>query len=331
MLFKTIEEFKKQLPVGAEVELKDLTPSIEQKAERDFLIPYGLGTSLYNVLNAAYNSNTPLVAIYTALLPYAQAAIANYAYMRYLPFAQVVINKEGVRITKSETSSTAFEWQIKQLSAELNESAWQAIEALLKFVETNVSDYPQWQTSTAYTYFTEGFIRNTTQFNDLVKINESRRLFNAMRYIMRRHQAAIKSITGDTLYAEILAQVQPGGTVTSDNEKLLDFICPTIAYLTASDALIEMPVTFTPEGLVIVDGTTEREISGGPRDTNKFTLINKYATIGNSNIKALLNFLQDNTATYPTFVTESLSYVAPPEDTTEYTGESVDTDGFSGI
>ena len=126
MIFKKddITEFKNALTITAELNMADLYSSIVNKGQDELLIPKGLGSALFALLDAAYNSSDTTPVRFEKILAKCQYIVANYAYMRYLPQAQVLISKEGVRITKSVKTSTAFEWQINQLTEELSKSAW---------------------------------------------------------------------------------------------------------------------------------------------------------------------------------------------------------------
>ena len=318
------EDIISHLPVSAEFNVQSLESFITQRGEAEMLIPRVLGQSLYDALNAEYNAAAPLSARMEAIITLSQYIVANYAYLRYLPFAQVIMGKDGIRIKKSETSATAFEWQIKLLATELDNATWEGVERLLDYLETNKANYAEWVNSKPYTIFYDGYIHTAKQFSDICSINDKRRTFTAMRYIQKRiEKDIIERAIGTDLATEIITQLKTN-TVSVTNAKLLPYIQSAVAYLAVSAALKELPVTLSADGIEVSTGASDFEQSGGPRDKaldNKSML---YESIGNKNLANLNAYLYANITDFPLFESSD-SYVAPAEITPDYSGPSIET------
>lgn len=330
MIFKKddIKEFKDALTITAEFNIEDLYSSIVNKGQDELLIPKGLGRALFLLVDAAYNGSDAMPARLAAILPKCQYIVANYAYMRYLPQAQVIISKEGVRITKSLKTSTAFQWQIDQFSDELSKSAFEGLEWLLSFLETNKTDYPEWVASDAYTLHTDCIIRSAKEFDSYVLINESRRTFMAMKYIQRRiEQTALQGMICEGLYQSIIAALNDTAGATGPMKNILPFIKRMVANYTVADALIELPVVVEATGVCIADGA-KNQYNLNTAQATRLDRREQCLKVAEEAAASMMLYLYANIVDYPLFASSSC-YVAPVTDSGTYQGNIIDTTGFS--
>ncbi len=62
------------------------------------------------------------------------------------------------------------------------ELGWNEIEKLmLRFLEENKEDYDEWVNSSAYTIYTENFIKTAVEFDKIIRIDQSRLRFMQMK------------------------------------------------------------------------------------------------------------------------------------------------------
>jgi hypothetical protein len=256
-LFKTTDEIKSFLPVSTTFKYNDILPFIKQ-VERDYIIPV-IGKEQYDDINDDYNASaTPTLSDeQTALLAKLRVPIANFAFMLWIPFGQVQMDSSGIRIVTTDNLKTAFQWQIDELKASSNRSGYSGLEDLLEFMETNKADYSLWTGSTAYTEFKKHFIKSAKEFQLHFNISSSRMTYLAMLPIMNRiEESVIKNTLGATKYAEIKAELL-AGTVSTENQDLLDIIIPAVANLAMARAINELALKIDEFGISIITSSQE--------------------------------------------------------------------------
>jgi hypothetical protein len=306
-LFSTIDEIKDYLPVTVTFEFRDIMPYID-RAEVRYIIPF-LSKQQYDDLLTAYNTSIATVAPVAltsdnkALLKKVRMPLANFAYMLYIPLGQIQIDSAGIRIATTENLKTAFQWQIRMLQKSFIEAGYEGTDTLLEFLEQNKSTYTLWAGSTCYTHFKELFINTALQFSDYVNINNSRRTFLGMRSIMRKVESFyIKPVISPELMAEIKSQIN-SGSITTQNQLLLDLIQPALANLTIARAIGEKAIVVSDDGIYMLSVKNTQEIdSVEPADEGRLSLLRKQSIEdGDNYLKQLRDYLYANPDIYPLF------------------------------
>lgn len=299
MLFKTSDEIKRYLPANAAFEFFQIAQFIKQ-AEQQFIVPV-LGLNTYNALVNAYSINN-LTPDQAKLLDKVRYPLANYTYLQYIPFAQVVISASGIHIEVNDQKKTAFEWQINQLRQQLAEAADNAIESLYIFLEENKSTYTDWASSSERTILKECFINTAAEFNNFYNINNSRRLFKLIKSIMMQTEDDVLAVICQPLFDEIKTQIL-SGSVSANNKNLLKFICPAVAYLTIARALIQLDVKLTPDG-VQAFSTSDRMAQDvrTPAELQRIANLSHQLTAdAQAKLAQLREYLHRNISSFPLF------------------------------
>jgi hypothetical protein len=316
MLFKSADEVKKYLPQNASFEFEQILPFIKFNGEPELIIP-AISQAQYDALNTAYNDND-MTEDLEKLLDKVRFPLANFAYMKYIPFAQLSISASGIHIETNDEKKTAFEWQINKLESACIENAYNGIEQLLIFLETNKATYTVWAASTSFTEFKECFVNTAIEFNNYFNIGKSRSTFIALKPLMlRMEEFHIKPVLGKTLYAAIKAGIA-SGTIPDIHKKLLEFIKPAVVNFTAGRAVVELPVKYSTDGIHVVEENV--------RVKDKSKVAAQIPQLGALQIqcekdadvymKTLEDFLYLNVQDYDDWVEEG-SYVDPESDDAE--------------
>ena len=250
-LLKDTTTLKLYLTVNKDFNINDLLPFIKQ-VEQEVIIP-NISKAQYDDLNDEYNAVTPsLSSEQTSLIEKLQPAIAYLAFSKWVPFGQVQIDSAGIRIASDENMKTAFQWQTDKLEERALFMGFTFLEQVLVFMEENKTDYALWTASDEYDTYKECFINNAIDFDKYYSINASRLLFLSLKPAMRKVQDFnIKAALDATLYALILSEIK-SGSISADNQALLDLIQPAVAHLTISRAINEKTVIILPNGLVCI-------------------------------------------------------------------------------
>ena len=157
-LFKTIEEIKEYLAVNLSSDINSLLPYIK-RAEQKFIVPV-LSQDQYDDLKDWYNQGSGSSTgsdlteqQYEDLLEKVQAALANLAYLLYIPIGNLQISDGGFHVTETTNKKIASQYRIDEIKESFREAGYEGIDVLLEFLEKNADTYTEWMSSSAYTDF----------------------------------------------------------------------------------------------------------------------------------------------------------------------------------
>lgn len=115
-------------------------------------------------------------------------AVANYALVMHLPILNSKVTNSGTRTSENE-QSRASDWkEVRDLMRTCLAAANEAVDEALELMEDNADSFSAWVDTSAYTVFSEMFVKHTRTFNDYFFINNSRVTFLALRPIMKEIQ-----------------------------------------------------------------------------------------------------------------------------------------------
>jgi len=238
-LFSTASDIKPFINIVGTFNFESVSPYIETAQER-YLNRY-LGDTLLDKLLYRYNNpgeadgDAETNEALDALLPYAQKVLAKFAFYLAVPMLDVQLTSAGFAVTSNSNVSPASDKRVAAFRAAMEADGWDLTESMLKFLEKNQTDYPSWVASTAYTTTYATFINTATDFDKIIRINESRLEFQKMipdmvNVELLRIEPVISKELADAIRDEIKA-----GFVSVANEKILTLIRRAVAYYTFVD------------------------------------------------------------------------------------------------
>lgn len=230
-LIKTTDEIQKYLITDASFDPKTILPYIEPA---EYEVQRMLGKVQYEELDDYYEASGTGIAELDALLPIVQRPLVYFAFLKGLDVFNVSIGNNGIAIVSNNTLVPASKERIENLRKNILDSAFDALEALLIFLEDNIDDYPLWESSDAYAYQYEFLIGSARKFDELIKIERSRLTFLKWRPAMADVELLqMDPVVSKDLMDELKTQIK-AGTVTVNNQKILPHLQKALAYLTAS-------------------------------------------------------------------------------------------------
>lgn len=180
------------------------------------------------------------------LLYYVQRAIANFAFMDYIPEGQLNISEKGIRIATNEEMKTAFEWQIRQLSDKYKKTGYMAIENMIQYLSDNLDSFSSWKGTSQHTELLSMFIWSSKDFSKYYNIAESRVVFRELvPAIKKAEQFYIQSAIGETYYDQLKAAIL-ADDVEAVDQVIVNKIKPALAHFA-------IYVAFNEYGSVITD------------------------------------------------------------------------------
>ena len=221
MLFKTIEEIKQFLAVGAGTDFNRLKPHI-RNAETAYLRPL-LGIGLFKELQDFYDNppENPLVGeniLFSELLSLVQRSLIHLTYWSGFQVLNATISDGGFKRTENEKVKSLFKYQEVELKEYFKTTGFNGLDEILFYLEMEIKkseaesvNFKSFIDSDAWTILKSSFIPDTNAFNSIIFINHSRLTFLRLKSpIQLVEDLNIKPILGETIFNEIkLEMVKP--------------------------------------------------------------------------------------------------------------------------
>ncbi len=288
--------------VDANMSFNSIKPHIDT-VEETIIIP-ALSQAMYDII-----AGTGLTTKQQTLLKLAQRALVNLALFEGAKGDfQVNVDNGGIRQAHSENLKPAFERNIRDYKQDKFLKGYQALDAMLVFLEENESDadFDAWKTSTSYTKYAENFIRSATDFRKHYTLVQSRYLFiQLLPDMVAAEEGIVKDILHETLY-NTLKSTWADGSITADNRKLIPYIQQLIAHTTISKGLDKLSIKVDERGITIYQsGSTDTTEQAMPADQAKIARLVALATAeAERSAKRLIQYLQDNKTLYADYTSD---------------------------
>ncbi len=308
------EHFRNFVRISKSFSFSNATPHI-LKVENTVIRPY-IGDTLYSMLDTAYDGGDgydTMSAEELDLLAHAQPVIANLAMWLLTPLLNVQINDSGIQASHTDTLKPAFDWQVKKYEKAIMNTGFDALEALILFLEEMQAIYPDWESSLASNKSRDLFINGATEFDKYISINSSRRLFTLFKPSLSRiERDLIKGILGAALYNEIKSEILTD-SLSANNQLLLEDLQLIQGHSGYAQALMDLSVIVDEQGIHLLENDFSNNVDRlGPAESAKVnSLINLHQGYSRTAQDRLVAFLQENAGTYPLF--EESEYYIDPE------------------
>ena len=236
-------------------------PYIEE-AQETFIKPV-LGIGLYEQLQDAMaldpvppDDGTTLENL-AKLLEMVRKPLALYALWLGADEFGVSVSSQGIQVIETPTHKTAPQYRVQNLKENWIRRANTALDLVLKFLDKHREDYPAYICQDA-----DLFIRNTLEFNSEVDIRESRRVFVALKPVIRSvERKYIRPALSAELFDELKQVLLSNSEMSKEQKALMDLIRPALAHLTISRALIEISIDVLDWGIFDTAGNTFANVS----------------------------------------------------------------------
>lgn len=313
MLIKNAQEIKNHLSTVQKNINFDTWKAYIQTAERSYIIPH-ISKAQYELLNAAHNAvPTTLTAIQTELMSYIQPAIAHYTLYLIFPLLNISVSEQGIVQNQGESFATARQSDAQEARRESIKLADTLLDEALLFLESNKAQFPTWSGSTAYTLSKELLINSAEQFNKYIPaINNSRRAYLRLRpEIQNTENLHIAKTISPALLAEIKTQLL-AGTVTANNQKILDLAIPALAHLTMYEALPALSAVISQDGIITFSSYQLTNRESEIANDKILYLRKKHEDNGKTYLAELRGYLDHNASLYPLYEQATNIYTPPP-------------------
>lgn len=216
-------------------------------AEIKYLVPV-IGFTLYDAIDGALTDNN-LTDQQTALLPYLRRLSALYAYLDDLGTDNAKITDSGIRSTESANMPRVFGWQFKELRNTLQSKAFDATEALLRYLVEHIIDHPQWASSDEYASFNSLLIKTGTDFDSHYKLWQPMRTYYSLKILIDEVQ---EDFIKPGIGIELLQFFVANEGLLDDEKDILKQLKKAVAYKTIKKAAEHYNVRFDSNGFTVL-------------------------------------------------------------------------------
>jgi hypothetical protein len=321
MLLKTLDELKTFVAIDATVGIPPAIALALGTVETSDVVPL-LGSPLHTWLQGQYDGpgfDAAGASPAAQLLRAVQAPLSRLATAVGLAGHQATIDNTGVKIMSTDTSKTAFPWQVNQLRDSLEGQGYRDLDNLVQWLEEHSDasvELQAWASSPAGQRHRRELFTGTADFQEYENISTSRRVFLALGPVRRRlERFELGRVLGPDLLQELRDQVRTRA-LTADNENLLrTYIYPALASLTIGHGIPELGLRLADDGIELtiarVDDSNAKEADAG-LDQLLQQKAGKALLSAERYLRHLTDYL-DRTASATRFATyfASAAYIAP--------------------
>lgn len=181
---------------------------------------------------------------------------AAHVFKAYLDFAKnndLSHGNSGRRIMVGTEEKPAFEWMIEADNRALLRKAYDALDALLFFLEENAaeSDFAPWKNSEERKRLRGYLVANVTAFEAVFPIDTSMRFFMLVRPFMADvEKRYILPVMGATRYQALIDKLANGTELQSGDKQLLALASPPVVYYTLEQAMFKLADEEMPETIL---------------------------------------------------------------------------------
>jgi len=304
-LIENLSQVLSAASVNVSNTIENWFPYIEEAQET--FIKSVLGIGLYEQLQDAMaldpvppDDGTTLENL-AKLLEMVRKPLALYALWLGADEFGVSVSSQGIQVIETPTHKTAPQYRVQNLKENWIRRANTALDLVLQFLDEHRADYPAYIFQDA-----DLFIRNTLEFNSEVDIRESRRVFVALKPVIRSvERKYIRPALSAELFDELKQVLLSNSEMSKEQKALMDLIRPALAHLTISRALMEISIDVLDWGIFDTAGNTFSNVSSKQASNKDRISIMAEANQrdGEAELKALQQFL-DETASetlYPLY------------------------------
>lgn len=297
--FKNISDLKKHIGGGANmsVEIESISPSIRDAA--DMYIRPWLGDTLMQELEAAFFADVFSIE-QSNLIEYMNRALAKFAAYKYSKIAAVQVSETGILRGENESFKTAFRYQEDSYRAEMIDSAYEALESLLKFLSENRAKYPNWINSEGQTKHDNSFLRYTSELRANYSSYVGRQTYETIRPIIEDVQCfAIESTIPAALF-DRLKTAYLENTGTTKEKAAIAIIQRIIANFSIEEALLRHWVYVSGNRILHKESAGDQAAHNTKAASNAQvdTKFRQHDITANRYISKLTNYIKSNAADF---------------------------------
>lgn len=172
-------------------------------AQQMFLLPL-VESSLMERIEKIYAGQETADKGELQLLAYAQRSVANLAFWYHFDALNLRISDQGFQRQGSGDWQGAYKYQEDRMRDKFKNSGFNALDALLDFVEDNIEKFPEYKETKCWKERSKAIVRSPKEVDRFVCIYGSHIVFMRLQAEFRTvEEYQLRPILGDTLYLDM--------------------------------------------------------------------------------------------------------------------------------
>lgn len=190
------------------------------------------------------------------LINYLRSPMAIFAYLTYAPTNDMMHGTDGRLVKFSEDQRPAQEWQIERSENSLRKRAYQDMDLLLEYLDTQsgIENNPlvPWRSTESFKSLAGLFVATTADFNYHFPIDNSRWIFQQLlpfiREVERQYiKPAITAEKFEDLKKKLRGEASFG---EGEHDFIQDYLRPIVVAAAMAQGLRKLSVQLLPEGII---------------------------------------------------------------------------------
>lgn len=296
-LFSSFPHFKAHISGAANVslELESLQRSIRSAGELH-VAPW-LGLTLLEKLSGDYNA---LIAEEKLLVPHVQRPVAALAMYEYSHIGGIQFSESGMHRATGENLQSAFKYQETEYRLKMREEGYEGIDAMLKYLQKNFSDFPDWVAEVQENH-NATFVRYASDFRMHYSSMMSRFTYDCLRPLLLDVETFALESTLPLQFLSHLRTAYFGGSATTFEKKAVFLAQRAVVHFTLTEALERNQCEVRGNSVIFLEmGSDQSSIARKPALDNMTSLKRKHHDItANRHLKKLKDYINENAAEFP--------------------------------
>ncbi len=239
------DEMMPFISVSRSLEFQTVEAPLRNAFEK-FIRPL-LGESMTEDLISYYQSTSP-TPVESRLLFLAKMANARLAFWDNYDEMQMLIGGSGTLRQESEDSKTPYKYQEQALKRSWKEKGFNALDALLQYLEEQKAVFTDFASSPYYTENKKEIVRNAAEIDRYYFINGSRLIYLRLKQHMQNISIGmIKARIGATIYDDFISDIATDNPAEK-HKKLREALIPVVVFYSLA-RLVKETGSITEKGL----------------------------------------------------------------------------------
>ena len=294
MLFRSTQDIKNIVGSIQKSTSWDTLKTYVSLAEQFVIIPI-IGRDLYESLDVTdFDTLSPELKV---LLIYVRKALAYSTLVRGLPELYATIADTGIHNQNPDNSTPAPQWVVNSLKEAFLSNADDCLNSLIRFLDENVADYPDWQDTEFVQKRSKLLIRSADELSNFIYFPNS---YYAFWRMCSFFSIAERMYIIPAISEEFLAEIKANENPNIQEKKAIQRAKEALAHLAFFESIPALQFKNTGTGLLITsysDGIVVK--------SNDYKMIadlrEKVKENGKGFLSDLKSFLDENANDFPTY------------------------------
>lgn len=258
-LFSNFADFKTYVGgrVNTSVKLESLEATIYETARRHITPWLGLEFYEYLVEGAGLTDEE------TDLIPYVKRPLAILTMYEWSKVGAIEVGESGMHRIESESRKSAYRYQEREYKEDALEKGYNALEILMKYLDTNQADFTDWAGSPEGLVHRTSILNYASDFRLLTLPDCDRYTFECIRPIIAEVEMFGIQKQLPSEFWEGFIERHLDGTLTTAEKQLRTYIRQSIAHRSIQEAVTQRWVRIDKGRIAI------HEDFGDQRNTNQ--------------------------------------------------------------